>query len=98
MPSVAQNGIAHEASTALATGDMKPQESGSRQVHLPLSDDRAADPSVSAPSAACCEASRAGGCPAGCSVARNATKAVVSAGLKFFPYAGIFPPPWITWR
>ena len=20
------------------------------------------------------------------------------AGLKFFPYAGILPPPWITWR
>jgi len=21
-----------------------------------------------------------------------------SAGLRFFPYAGMLPPPWITWR
>src|ERR1700733_8933357 len=30
-------------------------------------------------------ASRAGACPAGCSDSRNATSAVVSAGLKFLP-------------
>jgi hypothetical protein len=38
-------------------------------------------------------ASRAGNCPGGCNVARNATSAVVSAGLRFFPYAGMLPPP-----
>ena len=31
------------------------------------------------------EASRAGACPAGVRVSRNATSAVVSAELKFFP-------------
>ena len=36
-------------------------------------------------SATASEAFRAGACPAGCSVSRNATRAVVSAGLKFFP-------------
>jgi len=34
---------------------------------------------------AVCEALRAGACPAGCSVSRNATSAVVSAGLRLFP-------------
>src|SRR5712671_6310634 len=31
------------------------------------------------------EASRAGDCPAGCRVSRKATRAVVSAGLRFLP-------------
>src|SRR5213594_1731354 len=39
------------------------------------------------------EASRAGACPGGCNVWRNATSAVVSGGLKFFPYVGMLPPP-----
>src|SRR5450631_2936338 len=38
-----------------------------------------------APSASARDASRAGVCPPGCSVLRNATSAVVSAGLRFFP-------------
>src|SRR5208282_2099593 len=38
-----------------------------------------------APSAMAREALRAGACPAGCSVLRKATSAVVSAGLRFFP-------------
>lgn len=29
---------------------------------------------------------------------RNATSAVVSAGLRFLPYAGMLPSPWITCR
>src|SRR5882724_1546573 len=38
-----------------------------------------------APSTTVREASCAGACPAGCSVLRNATSAVVSAGLRFLP-------------
>src|SRR5262249_5694221 len=41
-----------------------------------------------------CAASRAGSWFGGCIVARNATSAVTSAGLRFLPSAGRFPPPW----
>src|SRR5262249_46397937 len=41
-----------------------------------------------------CAASRAGSWCGGCIVARNATSAVTSAGLRFLPYAGMLPPPW----
>ena len=44
------------------------------------------------------EASLAGVWPDGWSVSRNATRAVVSAGFRFFPYAGILPPPCSTCR
>jgi len=45
------------------------------------------------------EASRAGACVRGCKVfQKNATNAVVSAGLKFFSVSRhVFRPPWITW-
>src|SRR5579863_3662418 len=44
------------------------------------------------------DASLAGAWPEGYSDSRYATKAAVSAGFKFFPYAGILPPPCSTWR
>src|SRR6202166_1518756 len=50
------------------------------------------------PSTASRDASRAGACPAGCKVLRNDTSAVVCAGLRLLPYAGMLPPPWMTWR
>src|SRR5580704_1905948 len=60
--------------------------------HGPFSYGFAPD-SLSSLSATSREASRAGACPFGCRVSRKATSAVVSAGLKFFPYAGMLPPP-----
>ena len=44
------------------------------------------------------EASLAGAWPGGWRDSRKATSAAVSAGFKFFPYAGILPPPCSTWR
>ena len=37
------------------------------------------------------DASIAGACPGGCSVSRNATSAVVSAGLRFFSMGAVRP-------
>src|SRR5271170_2139989 len=45
-----------------------------------------------------CAESRAGGWPCGCIVLRNATIALTSAGLRFLPYAGMLPPPWMICR
>ena len=39
---------------------------------------------------------RAVGSWAGRKVCMKATSAVTSAGVRFFPYAGMLPPPWST--
>src|SRR5258705_7813736 len=61
-------------------------------------DDRHRDPSAVVLNVTSRDASRATGCPTGRSVCRKATNAVVSAGPRLLPYAGMLPSPWITWR